>query len=238
MVEDIVLKASEAASYIASRTNVRPKIAILLSKGLNEFAGEIKEKRKEISYAEIPGFPRLKKESESHKMIFGQIYDKDVVVMEEKLYYYEGFEMDELTFPIRVLALLGVESLVIVTASGYISKELKNNDIMLIKDHINFGANSPLRGHNETEFSTSFPSMRNVYSSRLLTLAKEVASLKAFGVDLDRKMMKKVKDSQDLKIDLKEGVYAFMPGPQFETPAEVKMLEILGADACRNVCCS
>ncbi len=231
MINDIVLKTSEAASYISSRITSRPKIAIILSKGLAEFACEVKENRVEILYDEIPNFPKTKRESYGNKLIFGRMYDKDIVIMQEKFYYYEGFDMDEITFPISVMALLGVETMIISSASGSITKELAINDIMLIKDHINICGISPLRGHDESEFGTISPIMTNIYSSKLLELAKDVASLKAFDNELDKKVIKKFKYDNDLIINLKEGIYAYMPGPQYETNAEVKMLGILGADS-------
>ena len=231
MIKDIVSKASEAASYIASKIDSNPKIAIILEYGLDTFAYEITEKRVEIPYEEIPNFPKARKESFGNRLIFGKIYGKDVLVMQDKFHYYEGFELDQLTFPIRVFAFLGVETLIISSFAGGIRKDFKNQDIMLITDHINVLGESPIRGYNENEFGNCFPSMMNVYSRRLIELTKAVASLKAFDEEFNKKVMRKVKDGYDLTIGLHEGVYAFMPGPQYETAAEVKMLEIMGADA-------
>ena len=138
--------------------------------------------------------------------------------------------MDELTFPIKVLALLGVEQVIVTGSAGCIDKKIKPQDIVLIKDHINISGLSPIRGNNENEFGTAYPNMLNVYSKRLIDLAKNVASLKAFDDEFNWKAMRKVKDGYDMTIGLEEGIYSFMPGPQYETMAELKMLSLLGAD--------
>lgn len=230
-MNNILQKASEAAAYINSKITKKPNIAIILGSGLGLLANEVYEDRIEIPYSEIPNFPVSKVEGHGNKLIIGKIYDKDVIIMQGRFHYYEGYDMDEVTFPIRVFALLGIESLIVSNAAGGINKKYKPQDLMLITDHINISGLSPLRGKNEDAFGTRFPSMTNIYSKRLINLAKEVASLKAFDDMFDKKAMKIAKDSEDLKINLQEGVYAFMPGPQYETTAEIKMLTILGADA-------
>lgn len=230
-MNNILQKASEAAAYINSKITKKPNIAIILGSGLGLLANEVYEDRIEIPYSEIPNFPVSKVEGHGNKLIIGKIYDKDVIIMQGRFHYYEGYDMDEVTFPIRVFALLGIESLIVSNAAGGINKKYKPQDLMLITDHINISGLSPLRGKNEDAFGTRFPSMTNIYSKRLINLAKKVASLKAFDDMFDKKAMKIAKDSEDLKINLQEGVYAFMPGPQYETTAEIKMLTILGADA-------
>lgn len=230
-MNNILQKASEAAGYINSKISKKPKIAIILGSGLGTLGNEIYEDRIEIPYAEIPNFPVSKVYGHENKLIVGKIYDKDVIIMQGRFHYYEGYDMEEVTFPIRVFALLGIESLIVSNAAGGINKKFKAQDLMVINDHINISGISPLRGTNEEAFGTRFPSMTNAYSKRLINLAKEVASLEAFGDMFDKKAMRIAKGSEDLKIDLQEGVYAFMPGPQYETCAEVNMLNILGADA-------
>ena len=223
-MKDMLQKASETASFISSKIASRPKIAIILGSGLGSLADEIHEERVEIPYSEIPNFPTSKVAGHANKLIIGKIYDKDVIVMQGRFHYYEGYNMADLTFPIRVFAFLGVESLIVTNAAGGINKKFNPQDLMIIKDHINICGVSPLRGSNEDAFGERFPSMTDAYSSRLIDLVKDVASLKEF----DKKLLKK---ENDLILDIKEGVYAFMPGPQYETTAEVKMLEVLGADA-------
>ena len=231
MINDILQKASESASYIKDRIADRPSIGIILGSGLGSLADEVKEDRVEIPYSEIPNFPTSKVEGHGNKLIIGKIYEKNVIIMQGRFHYYEGYELDEVTFPIRVFAMLGVEQLIITNSAGAVNKKFKPQDLMIIKDHINVMGLSPLRGDNEEIFGERFPSMTDAYSPRLIELAKDVASLKAFDEEIDRKTMRKAKDGYDLTIDLQEGVYAFMPGPQYETKAEAKMLEILGADA-------
>jgi purine-nucleoside phosphorylase len=135
--------------------------------------------------------------------------------MKGRFHYYEGYSLAEVAFPIKVFALLGVSKLIVSNAAGGINKKYENGDLMLIKDHIKFLTDSPLRGKNYDEFGERFPDMSDAYSKRLRELAKE--AFKEITINS--------------KITLQEGVYAFMPGPQYETPAEINMLKILGADA-------
>lgn len=213
-MEDIFSKAIESSLYINERIDCIPDIAIILGSGLGSLADEVTDKV-EISYDEIPNFPSSTVEGHSGKLIVGKIYGKDVVVMQGRFHYYEGYNMDEVTFPIRVFTLLGVTKLIVTNAAGGINRKFKAGDLMLITDHINISGLSPLRGKNYSEFGERFPSMTDAYSPRLIELAKKVANAK----ELER------------KINLQEGVYAFMPGPQYETKAEIKMLSTLGADA-------
>lgn len=226
-MNNLLQKVSESVGYIREKITTNPKIAIILGSGLGSLADEILEDRVEIPYYEIPNFPVSKVVGHGNRLIAGKIYGKDVIVMQGRFHYYEGYDMDEVTFPIRVFALLGIEQLIVSNAAGGINKKFKTQDLMIINDHINICGVSPLRGPNEEAFGTRFPSMMNAYSKRLIELTKEVASLKAF----DKKAFKKMKDADDLIINVQEGVYAFMPGPQYETLAEIKMLETLGADA-------
>lgn len=215
-MQDILLKASETSQFISERTLVKPKIAIILGSGLGELAEEVKDQRIEIPYEEIPNFPKSTVEGHAGKLIIGRIYDKDVIMMQGRFHYYEGYDLQEVAFPILVFALMGVNELIVTNAAGGINKKLLPPDLMLITDQINLLNMSPLRGINsELLGGERFPSMSEAYSLRLRNIAKEVATSKEY----------------DTKIDLKEGVYAFMTGPQYETNAEVKMLEIIGADA-------
>ena len=136
-MKDILQKASETASFISAKINNKPKIAIILGSGLGSLADEIREERIEIPYSEIPNFPTSKVVGHKNKLVIGKIYDKDVIVMQGRFHYYEGYEMDEVTFPIRVFALLGVEELIVTNAAGGINQKFKPQDLMIIKDHIN-----------------------------------------------------------------------------------------------------
>lgn len=214
-MENIFENALEASSYISERIKVSPKIAIILGSGLGELANEVIDSRVEIPYSEIPHFPVSTVAGHTGKLITGKIYDKEVIVMQGRFHYYEGYELVEVTFPIRVFALLGINSIIISNAAGGISKNLNTTDLMLITDHINISNVSPLRGINSEMLGERFVNMSEAYSTRLRNIAKAEAESREY----------------DNKIPLKEGVYAFMRGPQYETPAEIRMLDIIGADA-------
>ena len=231
-MQDIFGKTLETVAYINERINkMQPEIAIILGSGLassnenilNEFGDEEKDisiadmvtNRVEISYDEIPNFVSSSVEGHENKLIFGKIYEKNIVIMKGRFHYYEGYDMDVVTFPIRVFAMLGVSKLIVTNAAGGLNKNFKVGDLMLITDHINISGLSPLRGENVSGFGERFPSMIDAYSPRLISIAKEASNSK--------ELMEKV--------SFKEGVYAYMPGPQYETRAEIKMLNTLGADA-------
>ncbi len=220
-------KVSESASYISERIGDKPQIGIVLGSGLGELANEVVINRVEIPYNEIPNFPVSTVKGHAGKLIYGNLYGKDVIIMQGRFHYYEGYELDEVTFPIRVFALLGVSELIISNAAGGINKKFVPTDLMLITDHINISGVSPLRGVNNDEFGERFVNMSETYSLKLIEIAKEAAK-GIEGFDKDGEIQKrKVGDA----IELKEGVYAFMRGPQYETPAEIRMLDIIGADA-------
>lgn len=208
--DNILKKAIESSKFIRELSGFKPKIAIILGSGLGEFSNNVQDKI-EIDYKDIPNFPVSTVEGHTGKLIVGKIYDKEVILMNGRFHYYEGYSMAESTFPIRVFALLGVEKLIVTNAAGGINQTFNTSDLMIIKDHIKLVAESPLIGKNISEFGPRFPDMTNAYSKKLISLAKET--------------------SKELNIDIKEGVYAFMAGPQYETPAEINALKILGADA-------
>lgn len=245
-MEDYLNKVVESVSFINDRIRIVPEIAIILGSGLGALADEVTD-RIEITYDEIPNFPSSNVDGHGNKLIVGRIYDKNVIVMQGRFHYYEGYEMDEVTFPIRVFALLGIKQLIVSNAAGGLDRRLKRGDLMLITDHINISGLSPLRGDNISEFGVRFPSMRNAYSPRLIELAKRIASgeedeeqLRIARQIVNKKsILEQVEMSKHLsemkgaiqKIPLQEGIYAYMPGPQYETEAEIKMLQIMGADA-------
>lgn len=208
--DDILKKAIESSKYIRELSNSKPKVAIILGSGLGDFANNVQDKI-EIDYKDIPNFPVSTVEGHSGKLIIGEIYDKEVILMNGRFHYYEGYSMIDSTFPIRVFALLGVEKLIVTNAAGGINQSFNPSDLMIIKDHIKLVAESPLIGKNISEFGPRFPDMTNAYSKNLISLAKET--------------------SKELNINIQEGVYFFMAGPQYETPAEIHALKILGADA-------
>lgn len=207
---DILIRAIESSKYIRELSKLKPKIAIILGSGLGDFSNNVQDKI-EIDYKDIPNFPVSTVEGHTGKLIVGKIYDKEVILMNGRFHYYEGYSMAESTFPIRVFALLGVEKLIVTNAAGGINQAFNTSDLMIIKDHIKLIAESPLMGVNISEFGPRFPDMTNAYSKNLISLVKET--------------------SKELNINIQEGVYAFMGGPQYETPAEINALKILGADA-------
>ena len=229
-MKDILLEASEAARYILENSTVKPRIAIILGSGLGGLADEVVEERVEIPFSKIPHFKTPTVVGHSGKMILGKIYDKDVIIMQGRLHYYEGYDMSDVIFPVRVFALLGVRELIISNAAGGINKKFNPTDIMLITDHINVAGISPLRGKNEEGFGERFPDMSEAYSLRLRNIAKMATDFNESDINFKDKLFG-IKDDYDSKIELKEGVYAYMTGPQYETPAEIKMLEAIGADA-------
>lgn len=209
-MENLGEKVLEAVSYIRTKVDIMPDVGIILGSGLGDLAYNIIDPI-EISYADIPYFQTSTVQGHDGKLIFGKIYGKNVVAMKGRLHYYEGYSMQEITFPLRVLTLLGISSLIVTNAAGGINKKFKVGDIMLITDHINMSGQSPLMGPNCEVFGPRFPSMNGAYSKEMIAAVKETAST--------------------LKINIQEGVYAFMPGPQYETKAEIQMLSTLGADA-------
>ncbi|MCI1944197.1 purine-nucleoside phosphorylase [Clostridium luticellarii] len=200
----------EAVDYINSDMKLKPKIGIILGSGLGKIADEI-EDAKVYKYSEIPYFPVSTVQGHKNCLVIGKLQGKTVVAMQGRFHYYEGFSMKEVVFPIMVMKMMGVEILIVTNASGGINKKYSSGDLMLIKDHINLSGQNPLIGQNSDKFGPRFPDMSEAYDRELREIAKKTA-LK-------------------LGIFLQEGVYAYMTGPSYETPAEINMLGILGGDA-------
>ncbi len=207
---DYMEKYRAAADYIGSRITGSPQTGIILGTGLGslvDFLGETIE----IDYSDIPGFPQTTVEGHAGKLVCGLLGGKRVLVMKGRFHFYEGYEMDQVAFHIRVFKLLGISQLIVTNAAGGINAGFIPGDLMLITDHISFFAPSPLRGRNLGEVGPRFPDMCNAYDADLIHLAKDAA----------------IKEG----ISVREGVYAFAQGPMFETPAEIRALKVLGADA-------
>lgn len=201
---------NEAVHFIQSKYATQPSVGIVLGSGLGSFADEI-EIECEIQYSDIPHFPVSTVKGHSGKLIFGNLSGKKVVAMGGRFHYYEGYSTQEVVFPIRVLKFLGIKTLVISNAAGGINRSFKVGNLMIIKDHISMLTINPLLGKNEDEFGERFPDMSEPYKNYLIEKVKKIAL--------------------ENKIEIKEGVYAGVTGPTFETRAEYKMLNILGADA-------
>ncbi|MFB0972931.1 MAG: purine-nucleoside phosphorylase [Tissierellia bacterium] len=202
------IKAS--SDYIKSRVPYDLDVAIILGSCLGSLADEI-EDRIVIDYKDIPNFLISTVESHAGKLIIGKLHGKNVVCMSGRFHYYEGYDFEQLVIPIRVFKLLGIEKVILTNAAGAVNEEFKPGDIMIIKDHIKLMGASPLRGKNVEEFGPRFINMTDVYCKDLISIARE--SGEAIGEEL------------------KEGVYFYFPGPQFETPAEIRAARILGGDA-------
>lgn len=203
-------KISEAAKYILDKSQYKPEMALILGSGLGAIGDQI-EDAEFYPYNEIPHFPISTVEGHAGRLVIGKLEGKVVVAMQGRFHYYEGYKMEEVTFPVRVMKLLGVETLIVTNAAGAVNTEYKPGDLMLINDHLNLSGNNPLIGKNLEEFGVRFPDMSDPYNKELRGKVKEIA--------------------KSLNIDLKEGVYACMSGPTYETPAEIRMVRTLGADA-------
>jgi len=206
-------QVDEAVAYIRKHTKMRPEIGIILGTGLG---GLVKEIRKEIvlDYEEIPHFPLSTVESHHGKLIFGSLSGKKVVAMQGRFHFYEGYTMQQVTFPVRVMSKnigLGVKTLITSNAVGGMNPDFRKGDLMLITDHINLQGDNPLIGPNDNDMGPRFPDMSEPYTHRLMDLAHEVAA--------------------DLKIDLRHGVLVAVQGPNLETRAEYRFLRNTGADA-------
>lgn len=209
-MKEYMRQIREAAEYIELRLGGKPQIGIILGTGLGTLVNAL-EQPVELDYGDIPNFPRTTVEGHAGKLVYGTLGGKLVLMMKGRFHYYEGYEIAQVVFHIRVFKLLGIENLLVTNAAGGINTDFEPADIMVITDHISFFAPSPLRGGNLKDFGPRFPDMCNAYDSELVRVARDTADKKG--------------------ILIKEGVYAFAQGPMFETPAEIRALRILGADA-------
>lgn len=206
-------KIAEAVKFIRTKTSMEPKIGIILGTGLGGLAKEI-EQEVIIDYEEIPHFPISTVESHHGKLIFGRIGGKEVVAMQGRFHYYEGYSMQQITFPVRVMSKkvgLGVETLFISNAGGGLNPEFQKGDLMIMTDHINLLGDNPLIGPNDDELGPRFPDMSEPYSKKLIALAEKIA--------------------EEENIKVRKGVYVALTGPNLETRAEYRFLRIIGADA-------
>ncbi len=201
---------SQACDYIRSRGGGQPKAGVVLGSGLGGFAGELAD-RVEIPYGSIPGWPCSTAAGHAGKLVLGRLGALEVAVMSGRVHLYEGYTPQQVTFGVRVLGMLGVRSMVSTNAAGGINLELSRGGLVLISDHINLQGSNPLVGPNDESLGPRFPDMSEAYSRRYREIALDTG--------------------HQLGIPLHEGVYAAMLGPSFETPAEIRMLRMLGGDA-------
>lgn len=207
---DLKAKITESVEFINQKSNIKPKIAIILGTGLGRLAEDIQEKEI-IPYSDIPNFPISTVQGHGGNLVLGKLENKEVVAMQGRFHYYEGYNLKEVTFPVRVMKKLGAEVIIISNAAGGMNRFFKRGDLMLITDHINLFGDNPLIGPNDEELGLRFPDMSEAYDRKLVELTLKVA----------------LKE----KIKLHQGIYVGLTGPTLETPAEYRFLIKIGADA-------
>ncbi len=202
-----------AADFVRQRITCSPQVGIVLGSGLSPLAEEV-QAATIIPYGEIPHFPVSSVKGHAGRLVIGYLEGQPVLVMQGRIHFYEGLSMHQLVLPIRVMQALGIKTLIVTNAAGGLNPGFQQGDVMLITDHINLvgmAGQHPLRGPNDERLGPRFPDMAQVYSPELQTVARQVADREGF--------------------PLREGVYVYLSGPSFETPAEIRFLRIIGADA-------
>jgi purine-nucleoside phosphorylase len=209
-VIDLKAKITESVEFINQKSNIKPKIAIILGTGLGRLVEDIKEKEI-IPYSDIPNFPISTVQGHGGNLVLGKLENKEVVAMQGRFHYYEGYNLKEVTFPVRVMKKLGADVIIISNAAGGMNRFFKRGDLMLITDHINLFGDNPLIGPNDEELGLRFPDMSEAYDRKLVELTLKVAL--------------------EEKIKLHQGIYVGLTGPTLETPAEYRFLIKIGAGA-------
>lgn len=200
----------ETLDFICNRTNnFAPEVGIILGSGLGDFASDFE--CISVPYQEIPNFKKSTVQGHSGELIFTEIFGKKAVIMKGRYHFYEGHSMQTVVYPIKVLKKLGIKTLIVTNAAGAVNPNFKPADLMIISDHLNLLGTNPLIGENDETLGTRFPDMSEVYKKNLVKMAQESA--------------------KELEINIQTGIYAATTGPSYETPAEVRMLRTLGADA-------
>ena len=207
---NLYARAEHAARTIRSRTALDPRIALVLGSGLGAFADELDEAAR-VPYDQIPGFARSTVAGHAGSLVIGKVGTVPVVAMQGRVHSYEGYSLEEVTFPVRTFKLLGIETLLLTNAAGGINVQLSEGTLMIISDHLNLMGVNPLRGPNDERFGPRFPDMSEVYSRALQEMV--------------------VEEANSLGIEVRRGIYAALSGPSYETPAEIHMLRSFGADA-------
>ncbi|HEX3449608.1 MAG TPA: purine-nucleoside phosphorylase [Isosphaeraceae bacterium] len=206
---DLFTRADLAAAALLAAAPISPRLAVVLGSGMSELADRITEATA-VPYDQIPHFPTTTVAGHEGKVLLGKLGGVPVIMFQGRFHFYEGHDLETVTFPVRVLSRLGVSTLILTAATGGIRADLRAGNLVLLTDHLNLIGSNPLRGLNDIRLGTRFPDMTEVYSKRLRAIARE--------------------EGKRLGIDLAQGVYACLPGPSYETAAEIKMLRTLGAD--------
>lgn len=205
-----ISNVQEAAAFIASLTTEKPEVGLIMGSGLG-ILGDLITEAVTIPYSQIPHFPISTVEGHAGELLVGKLAGRSVVLMRGRFHMYEGYGAEQTSFPVRVMKAIGVTRLVVTNAAGGINTSFESGDLMLIADHINFTGKNPLIGPNDSEQGVRFPDMSEAYSKRLREVARETAASQG--------------------VALQEGVYLAVLGPSYETPAEIRMMRLLGADA-------
>lgn len=200
----------QAKEFLQDRLKIKPTVGLILGSGLGVLADQMSQPIR-VPYQDIPGFPTSTVAGHAGQLVAGELNGVAVVAMQGRFHYYEGYRLDSVTFPVRVMKAIGIEKLFVTNAAGGLNEAFKPGDLMLITDHINNTGQNPLIGPNDDQQGVRFPDMSTAYTPDLQKLARQVAT--------------------ELSIDLKEGVYVWNTGPTYETPAEVRMLQAVGGDA-------
>jgi purine-nucleoside phosphorylase len=203
-------RAEHAARIIRSRISVEPRIAVVLGSGLGGFADDFQE-AVAIPYEDVPGFVRSTAQGHAGRLVVGKVDSVPVLAMQGRVHYYEGYSLEEVTFPVRTFGLLGIKTLILTNAAGGINVQLTQGALMVISDHLNLMGVNPLRGPNDERFGPRFPDMTAVYSPELQELV--------------------VEEAKAINVEVRRGIYGALSGPSYETPAEIHLLRTLGADA-------
>lgn len=202
-------KLEESAAFIKKQIQIKPKVGIILGSGLGPFVKEI-EKPLTIAYNQIPHFQKVTVKGHEGKIIFGRVRGVDIVALQGRFHYYEGYDLSDVVYPVRLLKKLGIDILIVTNAAGGVNLSYKAGDLAIITDHLNLTGKNPLLGPNDDSIGPRFPDMTHAYNEKLITILEETGL--------------------ELNIPLQKGVYAGVIGPTYETPAEIKMFRVLGGD--------
>ncbi len=206
---DLVEQIESAVEFLAQKTDIQPELGLILGSGLGELGEEVEEPTV-VNYEQIPGFLESKVEGHAGRLILGRLEDTPVYLMQGRYHYYEGHDLADLVFPVRVMEAMGCKQMIVTNASGAVNEQFDVGDLALIEDHINFLGNNPLIGENDSEVGPRFVDMTYAYDPELKKLARDTA--------------------ENQGLNLREGVYVASMGPTYETPAEVKMYRSWGGD--------
>lgn len=220
--------AVEAAEFIRSKYDCEIKVALVLGSGLGAF-GEQVENAVRVPYEEIPHFCKSTVQGHAGQLVLGEVAGVSVAVQQGRFHYYEGYEMEQVVFPVRAFGVLGVKSLILTNAAGSVDTDFKQGTLMLIRDHINLMGVNPLRGRNDERFGARFPDMTEVYALEYQEIA--LAESRAMEDNLAHDDEKRTGKKPERKRILRRGVYCALSGPTYETPSEIRMLRHFGADA-------